>query len=84
MSVETRSDPLSTSERVLREVASEEGVDPIDLATPLYDVIDPDALDTLFAADTSGDEQGSIQVEFNYHGYEIVVSDGTVRLTPSE
>lgn len=39
---------MSLSEKVVEEVAAAENVEPEDLDVPLFDVIDPDALDQLF------------------------------------
>ncbi|WP_231190384.1 HalOD1 output domain-containing protein [Haladaptatus sp. DYF46] len=53
--------------------------------TPLYEVIDPDALDRLYAPTYHGDMRSSGEVTFSYAGYRIVVdSSGTVDLTPIE
>lgn len=68
--------PLSHT--VIEVVADAENVDPIDLDTPLYEAIDPDALNAVFepAAD-SPRPHGSIT--FEYFGHTVVVtSDGTV------
>jgi hypothetical protein len=56
----------SLSEAVLNEVAEQEGTSPKALNPPLFDVIDPDALDAIFRANT-----GSIS--FEYHGYVVTV-----------
>jgi hypothetical protein len=67
----------SPSARVVEAVADELDVEPIDLETPLAEVIDTDALDNLFKG--SGD---SVVVCFSYYGYRIVVEeDGDVTLT---
>ena len=49
---------------------------------PLYDAIDPDALDALFTpVDSSTNRDGA--VSFSYCGYHVTVrSDRTVELTP--
>ena len=59
---------------VVTTVAEVEDVDPLELTPPLYEVIDPDALESLFANDrTLG------KVIFNYNGYEVsVFSDGYI------
>jgi hypothetical protein len=65
------------SARVVQLVAEREAVDATRLDPPLNDVIDPDALDALFADTTV---RGSIR--FEYCGYTVHVdSDGTVELT---
>lgn len=72
---------MSLSRRVIERVADAEGVDPKALDPPLYDVIDPDALDRLFVDGGTG-ENG--RVVFEYAGYEVHVStDGQVDLQAS-
>ena len=67
----------SLSTEVIRAIAAEEGVDALELSPPLYDVIDPDALDALFH-NTSG------RIAFEYRGYTVTVtSEGTVTTEPS-
>ena len=56
----------SASEAVLSEVAKQEGVQPEELNPPLFEVVDPDALDGLFKGDTG-------RVSFEYHGYLVTV-----------
>lgn len=64
-----------TSIAVIRAVASKEGVDPTDLDVPLYDAVDPSALDSLFQSGFDG------HVRFTYYGYEVsVFDDGRVLL----
>ncbi|WP_275040113.1 HalOD1 output domain-containing protein [Natrialba taiwanensis] len=48
-------------------VARESGTDPIELE-PLYDVIDPDMLDSLCESSS-----GFTSLEFNYHGRNVTV-----------
>lgn len=67
-------DARPLSEQLVRAVAASEGVDPVALETPLYEAIDPDALDRLFRS-TNTDRAGG-RVEFSYHGYRVVVSVG--------
>ncbi|ADB62911.1 hypothetical protein Htur_4073 (plasmid) [Haloterrigena turkmenica DSM 5511] len=53
---------------IVSAVAEAEGVDSIDLP-PLYNVIDPEALNALFTSDS-----GTVSsVEFEYAGYSVVV-----------
>ena len=64
------------SVQVVMEVADVAGLPPETLTPPLYDVIDPDALNALFQSETS---DGCI--EFSYCGYEIAVhSDGRIAI----
>ncbi|WP_415380458.1 HalOD1 output domain-containing protein [Halosimplex sp. TS25] len=65
----------SVSEAVIEAVAAAEGVRPTELA-PLYDVVDPDALETVFAGKSSLGK-----VVFNYNSYEVTVdADGHVAI----
>ncbi|NGM71058.1 hypothetical protein G6M89_18960 [Natronolimnobius sp. AArcel1] len=73
----------SVSYRVITEIAAKEGIDPMDLEPPeyeaLYDAINPEALDSLFAPRADGDERTTGRVEFTFCEYHVVVSsDGTV------
>ena len=56
----------TASEAVVATVADRSGTDPIALP-PLYDSIDPDALDAIFGDDRPG------RVTFSYAGYEVTV-----------
>lgn len=58
--------------QVIQTVAETTSTDPLELP-PLYDTIDPDALDSLVEDMTTG------TISFNYTGLDITVhSDGTV------
>ncbi|WP_135806995.1 HalOD1 output domain-containing protein [Halorussus marinus] len=60
----------SVSQCVVEAVAEAEGVAPTELSPPLYEVVDPDALDRLFAprpAPSGG------RVVFSYNDYEVIV-----------
>jgi len=64
----------SICQSVVKSIAEAEGTDPIELTPPLYDVIDSDALESLFA-----NNQAVGKVVFNYNSYEVsVFSDGYV------
>jgi hypothetical protein len=64
------------SRAVVETVADAEGVDPVDLEPPLYEVIDAEALDRLFRG-------GAGEVTFEYAGYEVTVdSEARVALAP--
>jgi len=66
----------TVSEAVLTAVAEREGVEETELDTPLYDAIDPDALDALFQ-----NRRG--HVSFQYAGYLVTVDhDRNITLTP--
>ena len=66
---QAKAGPPSLSTRVLETVADKRGCTPIELERPLFDAIDPDALDALFSGDSR-----SGAVEFSYLGYRIIVS----------
>ena len=75
----------SLSFEVISAVAEQEGIDPMEIEPPeydaLYDVINPEALDSLFAPREDGTSRGSGQVEFVFCGYHVVVtSDGDVEV----
>lgn len=63
-------DDVSTS--VVQQVAERAGVDATELP-PLYDSIDPDALDAIFASTTSSTSRSG-RIEFTYAGYRVTVS----------
>lgn len=65
----------NVSQSVVEAIAEAEGTDPRELTPPLYDVIDPDALDSVFTATpTEGRTEG--KVTFPYRGYEVTVYGG--------
>jgi hypothetical protein len=69
----------SASEVVLRKVADAEGEVPGDLDPPLFQVVDPDALDALFAPTAGDSERTTGMVRFEYLGYKVtVLADGSV------
>lgn len=60
--------------RVVTAVAGAADTDPIDLP-PLYDTIDPEALNTLIKSA----ENGSVLLTFSYTGYTVIVhGDGEI------
>lgn len=72
----------AASDVVVAAVAKAKGVDPLDL-DPLYDVVDPDALDRLFADGKAG--SASLEVSFTMADCEVVVDgSGEVAVTLSE
>lgn len=67
-------DSLSLS--VIDALATELDADPVELE-PLYNVIDPEALDQLFQDDGSA----TVTVRFTYDGHAVDVrSDGTIQI----
>lgn len=60
---------LVPSLQIVESVADKEGVEPAQLAPPLYETIDPDALDALF--DPSQQATSRREFTFEYNGYEV-------------
>lgn len=78
MSQEQLVDERSVSQSVVEAVADAEGVAPEDLEPPLYEVIDPEALERVFAPTASGARRDG-RIEFVYNGYDVTVrGDGRV------
>lgn len=69
---------LSLNELVLQKIAEREEIPPKELNSPLYDAIDPDALDSVFRGNTG-------HITFEYNGY-VVTADysGNVSIEPIE
>lgn len=61
------------STQIIEAVADCEGVDPLDLQPPLYEVVDPEALEALFGSTVAGTERRG-RIEFTYAGYRITVA----------
>lgn len=67
-------EPVST--RIVDRIAALEGADPVELRPPLYEVIDPEALDALFERPATRVRPESISLEFEYDGYRVSVGEG--------
>lgn len=68
------------SEAVITAVADLAGTSPIELE-PLYDVVDPDALDSLVAHARRVDNGDAHELQFTYEGYDVDVrTDGQIRV----
>ncbi len=71
----------NVTEDVVEIIADIEGIDPTELTPPLYSVIDPDALNSLFQSSASDDLSPSVCVSFQYCGYEVhIESDGELTI----
>lgn len=69
------------SQRVIMTAADACDIDPLELP-PLYDAIDPDALDTLFHQERGSSQRALGRVVFLFNDCEVVVhSDGAVDVT---
>lgn len=64
----------SVSEAIVEAVADREGVAPTELEPPLFEAVNPDALDALFADIGPADVPTGPTVTFRYKGYLIMVS----------
>ncbi|MFB6164739.1 MAG: HalOD1 output domain-containing protein [Haloarculaceae archaeon] len=68
----------SPSEAVVRAVAAVSDRRP-DALEPLYDAVDPDALDALCASTPDDTARDALTVEFRYGGYDVAVDgDGSI------
>lgn len=68
------------SEAVVTAVAAIVGEDPVHLA-PLYEAVEPDALDSLVEHARRADDAGTHQLWFTYQGFDVAVrSDGQIRI----
>lgn len=77
MSLSAVSESRPPSTRIVTAVASKADVDPIDLP-PLYDVIEPDALDR-FVRCSNGDAASEVSVTFSYTDHTVsVYGDGDI------
>ncbi|SDQ65527.1 HalOD1 output domain-containing protein [Natronobacterium texcoconense] len=79
----------SLSFEVIAAVAEREGVDPTEIEPPeydaLYEVVNPEALDSLFATRENGIERPTGQVSFPFCGYHVVVtSEGDVEVSEAD
>lgn len=71
----TIADGQQVSTRVLEAVADYNGVDPLELRPPLYEIIDPEALEALFAPTAAGAERNG-RIEFTYADCRITLAAG--------
>ncbi len=75
-------DRISTA--VVEALANANDVDPLEL-DPLYEAVDPDALDSLFSTTDGSSRTHHGKVQFTTNGYEVeVTSTGRVHLTPED
>lgn len=78
-------DGRQPSEALIAAVATLSGTDATSLP-PLYDVIDPEALDSLYehVRERNGGDSSAYQITFPYEGYDVCVEfDGRIRLETS-
>ncbi len=78
--IQTRTPPTSVAVAVVTAVARHANADEMALP-PLSEVVDPDALDRLFAGSADGPRGGHVEVGFEYCGVQVVVEgEGTVSI----
>lgn len=79
MDADDSPDTLSTA--VVEAVAAKEGIDSTDVDQPLGEVVDSDALDSLFEPPGIAGSRTRGTVTFSFGGYDVLVySDGRVEL----
>lgn len=72
------------STRVVDALADVAEADPTDIP-PLYDTVDPDALDRFFTPLADTDGTAAATVEFHHAGFHVTVThDHDVTVTPDE
>lgn len=70
----TTESPTALSQLVVEAVAEREDVGPIEL-DPLYDAVDPDALDAIFQMQLRPSNNAPTgEIHFEYHGYTVRVT----------
>lgn len=75
MSVETRTWAEPT-QRIVQAIADAEGVEPVDLDPPLFDVLDGDLLNALVSSNETNADDPSLEMTFEYLGYTVYVAAG--------
>lgn len=69
---------------VVLAVAEAAGVDPVAI-DPIYETVDPEALNTLFRPDADGGSHTGELVQLTIHDHTVTVySDGTIVIRPPE
>lgn len=68
-------DKNTASECIINAVAEIEDEDPTGLSPPLYEAIDPDALDNLVAS------QNTSRVQFEYSNHRVTVTSDEIIVT---
>lgn len=60
------------SETIVAALSEHADVDPLAFDVPLYDAVDPDAIDALFEDEASND----LRVSFSYESYRVSLEGG--------
>ena len=73
------------SRKVVETVAALKDTEPTELQQPLYEVIDPDALDTLFTPKRDRTAQRGGEIQFMYCGCSVLIApNGDVNVAQKE
>lgn len=76
--LEVALEAVAPSQAIVERIAALEGVDHTELV-PLFEAIDPDALDALVSTTLGNDS--ALKISFTYHGHEVTVTgDGVVHI----
>ncbi|MFC6864396.1 HalOD1 output domain-containing protein [Halomicroarcula sp. GCM10025817] len=60
----------SLSSRIAERIAEREGIDPVELSPPLYEVLDVEQVARLVTKSNA-----DVRVEFTYLGYRVAIED---------
>ena len=83
LSLAPESTDSAASLSIIERIATLEETDPITLP-PLYDAIDPEALDSVVDSSTASDSRSPATVRFSYCGYDVLVRrDGEITISPA-
>ncbi|MCU4926889.1 hypothetical protein OB905_13015 [Halobacteria archaeon AArc-dxtr1] len=78
----TPTESAPVSQRVVHAVATETDTDPLELE-PLFGVVDPESLDSLFEPTSGGATRSTGTIRFEYEDCEVTVdADGSVDVRP--
>ena len=70
---------------IIHRISTIEGVDGPELESPLYDSIDPDALEKLVSGTERRGDGAELNVSFTYLGYRVTVTgDGEVSVRQAD
>lgn len=64
------------SESIIRAIAHAEDIEPEEVSSRVYDVVDPDALDRLFESPGTTTQRQDTQLSFRLDEYEVIVQGG--------
>lgn len=73
--IQSTADSKDMSYQVIEALAAAKDADPLSMGPPLYERVDPDALDMLL------DMDAPVEIKFDYDGHTVVAeSDGTITI----